>query len=101
VLVLFKDYRSVSHDLYYMMTNFVLAEVFRIPSLWRRVAAELIDFFLMFIIKFAVTVLVVEYLGIMQVPTVLLKCFPCYRTSEVGHLAVFLSHLAQNMSKLL
>ena len=33
--------------------------------MWKRVAAELIDFFLMFIIKFAVTVLIVEHLGLM------------------------------------
>ncbi|KAI0232022.1 Protein FAM8A1 [Lamellibrachia satsuma] len=42
------------------------AEEFRIPSLWKRVVAEIIDFFLMFIIKFAVTVLIVEYLGIID-----------------------------------
>jgi len=25
------------------------------------------------------------------------QCLPCYMMSKVGHLAVFLSHLAQNM----
>ena len=28
------------------------------------------------------------------------QCFPCYMMSEVGDLTVFLSDLAQNMSKL-
>ena len=29
------------------------------------------------------------------------QCFRCYTMSEVGHLAAFLSHLAQNVSQLL
>ena len=37
--------------------------VFRIPSLWKRVLAEFIDFVILFIIKLGVTMLAVEHLG--------------------------------------
>lgn len=40
---------------------------YRIPSLWKRVAAEFIDFFVLFVIKLAVTILTVEYVGIVDI----------------------------------
>lgn len=36
---------------------------FRVPPLWKRVAAEFIDFILLFLIKLGVTLLTVEYVG--------------------------------------
>ena len=40
---------------------------YRIPSLWKRVLAEFIDFLLLFMVKLAVTILTVEYVGIVYV----------------------------------
>lgn len=38
----------------------------RLPALWKRVAAEFIDFFLLFVMKLVASVMVVEYLGLLD-----------------------------------
>ncbi|KAK2165166.1 hypothetical protein LSH36_54g09032 [Paralvinella palmiformis] len=39
---------------------------FKIPPLWKRVAAEFLDFFLLFITKLVVTIFFVEYVGLVD-----------------------------------
>ena len=38
-----------------------------IPTIWRRICAEVIDFLLLFLIKFLVTMMAVDYIDLMYV----------------------------------
>ncbi|XP_033640625.1 protein FAM8A1-like [Asterias rubens] len=42
------------------------ASEFTLPSLYRRITAEIIDFVLLFIVKFGVTLFIIEYMGIVD-----------------------------------
>ncbi len=57
----FYVYDNTFHELL-----FLTASEFTLPSLYRRITAEIIDFVLLFIMKFGVTLFIIEYMGIVD-----------------------------------
>ena len=45
--------------------SLIAGHEFIVPPLWKRIAAEFIDFFFLFMIKLGITLLTVEYVGVL------------------------------------
>ena len=48
---------------HYVFLLFFIGHNFLVPALWKRLAAEFIDFFFLFMIKLGIVLLTVDYFG--------------------------------------
>ena len=61
-------YDNENNEFVFVLSGCLMAcfsgQLLQIPPVWKRVTAEFVDFFVLFLIKLAVTILTVEYVGI-------------------------------------